>query len=111
MNWLIETAWAEGAEAMAGSGIGSLLPMLLVLGGCMYFMVIRPQNRRQQEQQKLLESLKVGDEVLTAGGILATIVTVKDQYVTLQVAKNSELTVQKSAIAQVLPKGTIEHVK
>lgn len=108
---LMETAWAEGAEVAAGSGISSLLPMLLVLGGCMYFMVIRPQNRRQQEQEKMLSSLKVGDEVLTAGGILASISKITEQYVILQLAKGSEITVQKGAIAQVLPKGTIEHVK
>ncbi len=128
LSFLASSAYAQGgggaAEGAAG-GLVSVLPMLLILVGCMYFMVIRPQRRKQQEQQKLTNNLKVGDEVVTIGGFLATIVKINNKYLTLQLgldnkqgnnhSNNSgqlmQVLIQKNAIAQVLPKGTIEHVK
>lgn len=100
-----------GSASSVFSDLGSFLPMMLVLGLAMYFMVIRPQNRRQQEQQRLIDQVKVGDEVMTIGGMVAKVTKIAGQYLTLQAAKNSEMVFQKSAVAKVLPKGTLGQFK
>lgn len=107
---LASSADASGAPSTLAD-LGSFLPMMLVLGLAMYFLIIRPQNRRQQEQQRLIDKIKTGDEVMTVGGIVAKVTSLKDNYLTLQVAKNCEMVFQKSAVAKVLPKGTAGQFK
>lgn len=74
----------------------------------MYFLMIRPQMKRQKEQKAMMDALGKGDEVITAGGVLGKITKVSDVYVTLEVADATEIVVQKSAINTLLPKGTIK---
>jgi preprotein translocase subunit YajC len=70
--------------------------------------MIRPQMKRQKETKSMLEALAKGDEVVTAGGILGKVTKVAEQYVTVEIAPNTEITVQKSAVSTVLPKGTLK---
>lgn len=82
------------------------LPALLIL--VFYFLLIRPQSKRVKEQKALLSNIAIGDEVITAGGILGRVVKLKDTYVTLEVAKDIHVVLQKTSIAALLPKGTVD---
>ena len=108
MDFFITAAHAagDGAQGQAG-GLTSLL-MFLPLLVLMYFLMIRPQQKRVKEHQTLVASLDKGDEISTTGGILGKITSLNDNYVTIKVAKNVEIKVQKHAIGSVLPKGTIK---
>jgi preprotein translocase subunit YajC len=81
---------------------------LLIMFVVMYFLMIRPQQKRQKEMKSMMEALAKGDEVVTAGGILGRVVQVKDAYVTLEVATGTEMVVQKNAVTTLLPKGTLK---
>jgi preprotein translocase subunit YajC len=85
----------------SGSGLAPLL-LLVLMGGFFYFLMIRPQQRRTRAQRQLLESIEVGDEVMTVGGMYGTVRTVEDDRITLEVSPNVELTFAKSAIARKL---------
>jgi preprotein translocase subunit YajC len=106
----ISTAYAQTAPAPAGGGAEStfitLLPLLLMFV-VLYFIMIRPQMKRQKEHKAMIEALAKGDEVVTAGGMLGRISKLGDTYVSIE-AGNGELMVQRTAIVQVLPKGTIK---
>ena len=84
-----------------GSAIGLLLPLVL-MGGVFYFLLIRPQQRRQRQQRELIQSVDVGDEVLTIGGIYGTVRRIADDEVTIEVAPGVEMRFLKSAIARKL---------
>ena len=100
------TAATDVAERHQGSFWSMLwLPLLIIL--VFYFLLIRPQSKRAKEHRRLLENLSIGDEVMTSGGIIAKVVRLKDNFVVIEVSKDVELTLQKSSIAQVLPKGTV----
>ncbi len=108
MSFFISIAEAAEPAAQApGGGFGSLLIFvpLIVL---MYFLMIRPQQKRIKEHQALLGSLSKGDEIATSGGILGKITALDDNFVTLKIAQNVEIKVQKSSVGAVLPKGTIK---
>ena len=83
-----------------------LLPVLLIV--VFYFLLIRPQSKRAKEQRSMLDKISVGDEVMTAGGMLGKVMRLRDTYVIVKIAKEVEVTLQKSSIATVLPKGTVE---
>ena len=85
----------------------SFLPIILMFV-VLWFIMIRPQMKRQKETKSMLEALAKGDEVVTAGGILGKVTKVAEQYVTVEIAANTEITVQKSAVTTVLPKGTLK---
>jgi len=74
----------------------------------MYFLMIRPQMKRQKEHRAMLDKLARGDEVITNGGIAGTVTEIGDNFVTVEVASNVQLRVQRAAIANVLPKGTLK---
>jgi preprotein translocase subunit YajC len=74
----------------------------------MYFVMIRPQMKRQKEVRSMLDALGKGDEVVTAGGVLGRITKMTDAYITLEIAANTEIVVQRSAVTMLLPKGTIK---
>jgi preprotein translocase subunit YajC len=97
------------AQAAAGGepGIMGFLPIILMFV-LLYFLMIRPQMKRAKEQKAMVESLQKGDEVITAGGVLGRITKIADPYVTLQIAPNTEISVQKAAVSTVLPKGTLK---
>jgi preprotein translocase subunit YajC len=108
MNALIPAAWAQGAAP--GGGPNQFLFTLVMLGfvAVFYFLLIRPQQKRQKEHQALVSRLAAGDEVVTSGGILGRITEVGDTFITLEVADGVRLKVQKFQITSLMPKGTIK---
>jgi preprotein translocase subunit YajC len=109
MDGLIASAWAQSAPAGAGqpSMLMQLLPLLLIFV-VFYFLLIRPQQKRAKEHRAMVGALAAGDEVVTNGGILGRITDVGDQFVTVEVADNVRVKVQRHTVAQVLPKGTLK---
>jgi preprotein translocase subunit YajC len=92
-------------------GSMSFILMFVIFFVFIYFAIWRPQNKRAKEQRNLLSSLAKGDEVITAGGLLGRLAKITDQYITLSIANNVEITMQKSAIVSVLPKGTLKSIE
>ena len=90
-----------GQSSGGSSGAAVLLPLVL-MGGIFYFLLIRPQQRRSRQQRALIDSLDVGDEVITIGGLYGTIREVDDESISLEVAPGTELRFVKSAIARKL---------
>jgi preprotein translocase subunit YajC len=84
------------------------IPVFVIMFVLMYFLMIRPQQKRQKELKTMMEALGKGDEVVTVGGIVGKVVKVSDTYVTVEVAANTEVVVQKSAVTMLLPKGTLK---
>ena len=103
----ISNAYAQSAIGGAGGGLMSFLPIILMFV-VLYFLMIRPQMKRQKEQKAMIDALSKGDEVVTAGGMLGKVSKIGDNYVGLDVATGVEIQVQRSAVVQVLPKGTIK---
>ena len=100
-------AQAAGAAPAAPSMMSTLLfPIILI--AIMYFLMIRPQMKRQKEHRAMLEKLAKGDEVITNGGIAGTVFNIGESFITVEVADGVQLRVQKGAIANVLPKGTLK---
>src|SRR4051794_10392569 len=98
---LIFLAQASPAPASPSPGIGGFIPFILIFV-IMYFVLLRPQMRRQKDQQRLVSALKTGDRVVTNGGIHGLISNVKDSTVIVKVADNVKIEMEKSAIANVL---------
>jgi preprotein translocase subunit YajC len=96
------------ASSSPGQSFLHMLPMLVLFILVFYFLLIRPQAKRAKEQKKLLSSITIGDEVMTAGGIVGKVLRLKDNFMVITIAKGVEITVQKSSVATVLPKGTME---
>jgi preprotein translocase subunit YajC len=108
MDFFIANAYAQAAApGPAPNPLLSFLP-LLILFGVFYFMLIRPQMKRAKEQRAMIAALAKGDEVLTNGGLLGRIEDIAEQFVTLEVAPNVVVKLQKQAISAVLPKGTLK---
>lgn len=103
-------AFAQTAPAATAGGESTLLSMLplLLMFVVLYFVMIRPQMKRQKEIKAMIDALAKGDEVVTAGGLLGRIVKLGESYIDIEVAKGIELQVQRGAVVQVLPKGTIK---
>ena len=97
---------AGGAESMLTS-VQGMLPLVLMFV-VLYFVMIRPQMKRQKEHKAMIEAIAKGDEVVTSGGMLGKVSKVGDSFMTLEVAAGVELQVQRSAVVQVLPKGTVK---
>ena len=88
-------------------------PTLFLLFGFMiliYFLMIRPENKRRKTHQEMLSSLDLGNEVVTAGGLLGKVSKISDQYIELSIADNTKIKVQKTSISTVLPKGTLNSI-
>ncbi|MDB6164406.1 MAG: yajC [Xanthomonadaceae bacterium] len=112
LDLLIAPAYAQAATQPApgglfGGGILGFLPMILIFGA-VYFLMIRPQTRRAKEHRAMLDRLGTGDEVITNGGIAGTVRELGDSFVTVEIADNVRVRLQKGAIATVLPKGTLK---
>lgn len=110
MGFFISNAMAAapaGAVPQAEGGTFSLI-MLVAIFVIFYFMLIRPQSKRAKEHRELISSLKKGDEVVTAGGILGKVVNLEEQYVKINLADGVEVLVQRGSISTILPKGTIK---
>ena len=111
----ISSAFAQTAPAAAAGGdmmssLTSMLPLVLMFV-VLYFVMIRPQMKKQKEHRAMIEALAKGDEVATAGGLLGTVTKLGESYLTLQLAPGMEVQLQRSAIVQVLPKGAISGSK
>lgn len=106
MNLFISDAYAQ-AGAGGSSTLLGLLPMVFIFV-IFYFLLIRPQQKRQKEHKQLVANIQKGDEVVTSGGILGKVSGVKDGNVTLTIADGVDIKMQASAVAQVLPKGTVK---
>ncbi|NIL95335.1 MAG: preprotein translocase subunit YajC [Woeseiaceae bacterium] len=106
MDFLIQNAYAQGAPQ--GGGFSPLLVMVAFIA-LMYFIAIRPNQKRQKEHAQLVAALKVGDEVLTTGGILGIITGISDHYAVVKIADNTEIKIQKTSVAAVVPKDTFDN--
>ena len=104
----ISSAYAQAASpADAGiMNIGMLILMLVVF----WFILIRPQMKRAKDHKSMIQLLEKGNEVVTAGGLVGKITKITDAYITLEIADNTEILVQKQAVQTLLPKGTMKSV-
>ena len=105
MDFLINPAYAQ--DAPQGDAFGFFLPMIVIFVA-FYFLLIRPQQKRQKAHTELVKALSTGDEVVTAGGILGKITAVTEHYATVKIADDVEIKVQKSTVSAVVPKGTFD---
>ncbi|MDE2604287.1 MAG: preprotein translocase subunit YajC [Burkholderiales bacterium] len=107
----ISSAFAQTAPAAAGgdlqSSFMSLLPLVLMFV-VLYFVMIRPQMKRQKEHRAMVEALAKGDEVATSGGLVGRVTKLGDTYLGVEIAQGVEVQVQRSAVVQVLPKGSMK---
>jgi preprotein translocase subunit YajC len=105
----ISNAYAQATPSIMGmdGSLTSFLPIILMFV-VLYFLMIRPQMKRQKEQKSMMDGLGKNDEVVTAGGILGRVVKVTDAYITVEIANGTEILVQKSAVTMLLPKGTMK---
>jgi preprotein translocase subunit YajC len=107
----ISSAFAQTAPAAAGGDMQStLMNMLpiLVMFGVLYLVMIRPQMKKQKEHKNMIESIVKGDEVVTAGGLLCRVSKLGDVFISVELANGVEVQMQRSAVVQVLPKGTMK---
>ncbi len=103
----ISPAYAQASGASPGGDIMTFLPMIAIVV-VFYFLLIRPQQKRAKETKAMLQALQKGDEVVTAGGVVGKISKLSDAYANVEIAPNVEITVQRSAISLLLPKGTLK---
>jgi preprotein translocase subunit YajC len=107
---MISSAYAQAAAgATGGDSLMGMLPIVLMFV-ILYFLMIRPQMKKAKEHRQMVDALKSGDEVV-AVGILGKITAVGDNYVTLEVAPNTNIQVQKQAVTTLLPKGTVKDAR
>lgn len=110
LNLVISSAQAADAAPAAapqGGGIMSFLPLIIIFV-IFYFLLIRPQQKRAKEHRAMVQALSKGDEVVTSGGMLARVTELDDNYLTLEIASGVVVKVQRQAVTQVLPKGTLK---
>lgn len=106
----ISNAYADGAAAAPqGGDLMQFLPLVALLA-VFYFLILRPQQKRVKEQKAMIEALQKGDEVATVGGVLGKVVKVGEDNVAIEIADNVVVQVQKGAVQNVLPKGTIKSI-
>ena len=108
----ISSAFAQTAPAAAAGGdlqstLMGMLPLVLMFV-VLYFVMIRPQMKKQKEHRAMVDALAKGDEVVTVGGVLGTVTKVGEGFISLEVASGVDVQIQRSAVVQVLPKGTIK---
>lgn len=108
MDFLLNNAYANPQPAAPAGGGLEMLIMMAVFFAIMYFMIIRPQQKRAKEHKQMLDALSKGDEVVTSGGVLGKVAGIGENFVELAIADNVTIKVQKHAVASVLPKGTIK---
>ena len=107
----ISEAFAQAAPAAASDSpfgsLGSMLPLVLMFV-VLYFVMIRPQMKRQKEAKAMIDALAKGDEVVTTGGMIGKITKIGESFLSVEIASGVEIQVQRGAIVQVLPKGTVK---
>ncbi len=114
--FLITNAYAQAAPAATSGAESSLMSIgfMVLIFIVFYFLLIRPQVKRQKEHKTMVEALNKGDEVVTAGGMVGKITEIADQYITLQVASVNgqpvQVSMQRAAVQTLLPKGTVKSI-
>jgi len=106
---MISTAYAQAAAPTDAGGLMGFLPIVLMFV-LLYFMLIRPQMKRAKDHKLMIEALEKGAEVVTSGGIVGRITKLSDAYITIEIAPNTEIVVQKQAVQTLLPKGTMKAI-
>lgn len=106
MDFFINDALAAAGQAPQGSPLMSLLPLVLIFA-VFWFLIIRPQTKRAKQHREMVAALKAGDEVVTQGGLLGRVVAVDDSFITLEIANQVQVRVQRQMVGTVMPKGTI----
>lgn len=106
---LLSNAYAAAPAPAGGDPVMSFLP-LIVIFALFFFIIVRPQMKRAKEQKNMLAALQKGDEVVTGGGVLGKVVRVSENYVSVEIADNVVINVQKHAVQTLLPKGTIKGI-
>ena len=106
MDFFLSSAWAQAAQPQGGGF--ELLVMVGIFFLIMYFLLIRPQQKRAREHKALLASLAKGDEVVTSGGILGKVADIGDSFISIEVHNGVQIKVQKRAISTMMPKGTVK---
>jgi preprotein translocase subunit YajC len=103
MNALLSIAWAQGAQQGPGAGASLLvyLPMMVIVFVLFYFLLFRPEQQRRKRTQDMLQALKKGDKVVTIGGIWGTVTNLGKESVTLQIADNTKIRVQRESISRL----------
>ncbi|TAK55397.1 MAG: preprotein translocase subunit YajC [Gammaproteobacteria bacterium] len=107
MDFFLSPAFAQAAAGAQGNAWVSMLPLVLIFV-VFYFLLIRPQTKRAKEHREMVGRLASGDEVVTTGGILGRITDIGDVFITLEVAPNVAIRVQRVQVAQLMPKGTLK---
>ena len=107
MDFLISTAYAQTAGSSPQSTLMQFLP-IVVLFVAFYFLLIRPQTKKAKEHREMVAKLAVGDEVVTAGGILGRVTEAGETFVTVEIATGVEIKVQRFQVSQLMPKGTFK---
>lgn len=107
---LLSPAIASAEQAAGQPSIWNSVFFLVAFIFLFYFMLIRPQSKKQKEHQNLVSGISTGDEVITSGGILGKVVKVSEQFIVIAVADNLDITIQRQAISASLPKGTISNI-
>jgi preprotein translocase subunit YajC len=105
MDFFIQNAYAQGASQGDST---SFIIMMVLMFGAFYFLLIRPQQKKQKAHAALVAGLSAGDEILTAGGILGKITAVSEHYAVVKIGENTEIKIQKSSVSLVVPKGTYD---
>ena len=107
MGFLIQDAFAQDATAASGPWL-SMLPLVIIFV-VFYFLLIRPQQKRQKEHKDMVARMAAGDEIVTAGGVLGKVTDVGDSFVHVEIADGVRIKVQRHTIGAVVPKGTMKN--
>ena len=107
MSFFIQNAHAQAGGEGPGSMLATFLPLILIFV-VFWFLLIRPQQKKAKDHKAMVSALAKGDEVVTNGGLLGRITAVGDNFVTMELAQGMEVRVQRSAVATLMPKGTIK---
>ena len=107
MDFFIQDAHAQAAAGGSDPWLG-MLPLVVVFV-VFYFLLIRPQQKRQKEHRDMVTKLSVGDEIVTAGGVLGRVTAVHENFLKVEIAQGVEIIVQRPSIGAVVPKGTMKN--
>ena len=107
LDFFVSPAYAQAATPSQNPLI-TFLPLILIFA-IFYFLIIRPQNKKQKEHREMVATLSVGDEIVTAGGMLGKVTETGDQFLSVEIADKVTVKVQRHTVSAVLPKGTVRH--
>lgn len=107
MSFFIADAYAAAGAPAAPNIFGSLMPLLLIFGA-FYFLMIRPQMKREKQRKQMIAAIAKGDEVVTSGGIAGKVIHIDDHFLDVEIATDVVIKLSRNAIANVLPKGSLK---